>query len=296
MVLAALVFVAQLAGALQPTRRDMLAMPLAAAAATAAPRPARSVVAGPAASLADAKASGAVALWIDLAGCDVCRHDVPAACTGTLIADDLVLSAQHCIDVPESLNGALTKIVFGTDIFDAKAVSVPVSRYVRPKDVPGLSLSAEALGDDLVLIKLARKAPKDWRRVDVGGGGDVAAYSRSLRLFGFGDSVDSDTDYSSGVLRRIDLVPVTAKSDAKSDFLARPLDYSGKTGTCNGDSGGAVLLEDPGRPPRVLGVVSSTSLPCAGSTTRLVNPSSAALAEFVRRGSQVLGTPLEVKI
>ena len=94
--------IAGLAGALRPSRRDVLAAPLAAAAAAVAPRPARGVVAGPAASLADARASGAVALWIDLAGCEICRHDVPAACTGTLIADDLVLSAQHCVDVPES--------------------------------------------------------------------------------------------------------------------------------------------------------------------------------------------------
>ena len=94
--------IAGLAGALRPSRRDVLAAPLAAAAAAVAPRPARGVVAGPAASLADARASGAVALWIDLTDCDICRHDVPAACTGTLIADDLVLSAQHCVDVPES--------------------------------------------------------------------------------------------------------------------------------------------------------------------------------------------------
>ena len=195
---------------------------------------------------------------------------------------------------PRSLSGSLTKIVFGTDIFDKRAVSIPVSRYVRPKDVPGLSLSSEALGDDLVLIKLARAAPREWRRVGVGVAGDVAAYSRSLKLLGFGDAVESDTDYSSGVLRSIELVPVTAKSDAKPDFFARPLDYSGRTGTCNGDSGGALLLEEAGKPPRLLGVVSSTSPPCAGSTTRLVNPSSAALAEFVRRGSRALGTPVDV--
>ncbi|KAH8093665.1 hypothetical protein JL720_4815 [Aureococcus anophagefferens] len=145
-----------------------------------------------------------------------------------------------------SLSGSLTKIVFGTDIFDKRAVSIPVSRYVRPKDVPGLSLSSEALGDDLVLIKLARAAPREWRRVGVGVAGDVAAYSRSLKLLGFGDAVESDTDYSSGVLRSIELVPVTAKSDAKPDFFARPLDYSGRTGTCNGDSGGALLLQDAG--------------------------------------------------
>lgn len=290
---AALLLLAHLAGALQPSRRQMLAAPFAAAATTL-PRPARGVVAGPAASLADAKASGAVALWIEMTGCDICRHDVPAACTGTLIADDLVLSAQHCIDVPESLKGSLTKVVFGTDIFDKKSVSVDVDRYLRPKDLPGLSLSSEdTLGDDLVLVKLAKKAPRDWRRVDVGGGGDVGAYSRSLRLFGFGDSVDSQ-DYSSGVLRRVDLVPVTDRN-AKPDFFARPLDYSGRTGACNGDSGGALLLEDEGQAPRVIGVVSSTSTPCAGSTTRFMNPSSAALAEFVRRGSRALGTPLDVK-
>ena len=80
-------------------------------------------------------------LWIDLVGCDVCRHDVPAVCTGTLIAPDLILSARHCLDIPESLNGTLSRAVFGTSVFDKDAPSRPV---VGVKKGPG----------DLVLLKL----------------------------------------------------------------------------------------------------------------------------------------------
>merc|ERR1719482_1218722 len=107
------------------TRRTAFALGAALPFATA--RPSRAVIAGYDTTLSEAHQTGAVALWIDLTGCDVCRHDVPAACSGTLIADDLVLSAQHCVDIPETLNGKLTKVVFGTNIFDKKATSVPVA-------------------------------------------------------------------------------------------------------------------------------------------------------------------------
>ena len=105
------------------TRRTAFALGAALPFATA--RPSRAVIAGYDTTLSEAHQTGAVALWIDLTGCDVCRHDVPAACSGTLVADDLVLSAQHCVDIPETLNGKLTKVVFGTNIFDKRRRRCP---------------------------------------------------------------------------------------------------------------------------------------------------------------------------
>ena len=243
---------------------DVVATCAAATAATSA-SPANAVVQGRAASLDEAKAAGTVALWIDLAGCDVCRHDVPAACTGTLIADDLVLSAQHCIDIPDELGGKLTKVVFGADMFSRGAVSVPVSRYLRPSDVPGLELSKAPLANDMVLIKLARPAPKDWTRVAVGGAFPTDAYASILRVYGFGDRIESDEEYTSGTLRSIDLVNTSPRTG--SQYLARSL--RGKTdGTCNGDSGAAALLLDENKKPAIVGVLSSTSLPCAPASVR----------------------------
>ncbi len=275
------------------TRRTAFALGAAVSFATA--RPSRAVIAGYDTTLSEAHQTGAVALWIDLTGCDVCRHDVPAACSGTLIADDLVLSAQHCVDIPETLNGKLTKVVFGTNIFDKKATSVPVARYLRPSDVPGLQLSNAPLANDLLLVKLARPAPKAWRRVAVGLARQTPeAYSDIMRIYAYGDRIESDEDYTSGLLRSVDLVNTTPRIATDSKFLAKPL-RGGGTGVCNGDSGGAALLLDEAKLPAVAGILSSTSLPCAGSTSVLINPAFGPLAEFVRKGSRALGTPVDVR-
>ena len=277
------------------TRRKAFALGAALPLWSATAQPSRAVIKGYDTTLSEAHQVGAVALWIDLTGCDVCRHDVPAACSGTLIADDLVLSAQHCVDIPETLNGKLTKVVFGTNIFDKKATSVPVARYLRPSDVPGLKLSDAPLANDLLLVKLARPAPKAWRRVSVGLARQTPeAYSDIMRIYAYGDRIESDEDYTSGLLRSVDLVNTTPRISTDSKFLAKPL-RGGGTGVCNGDSGGAALLLDEAKLPAVAGILSSTSLPCAGSTSVLINPAFGPLAEFVRKGSRALGTPVDVR-
>ena len=58
---------------------------------------------------------------------------------------------------------------------------------------------------------------------------------------------------------------------------------------------GAALLLDEAKLPAVAGILSSTSLPCAGSTSVLINPAFGPLAEFVRAGSRALGTPVDVR-
>lgn len=82
--------------------------------ALASPLVAGGIVNGEAVSDAEAAATGAVGLWIDLTNCSVCRKGLPATCSGTLIAPNLVLSARHCLDTPAALNGTLERVVFGT--------------------------------------------------------------------------------------------------------------------------------------------------------------------------------------
>ena len=123
-----------------------------------APPPSRAIVAGDAVSDAEAAASGVVGLYIDLAGCQICRKGVPATCTGTLIAPDLVLTARHCLDVPEALNGTLDRVVFGSDMLTPKATSRAIEKFVSTEDY-----GIDAAGNDLLLIKLKGNAPAPWR-------------------------------------------------------------------------------------------------------------------------------------
>ena len=111
--------------------------------------PASAIVNGDAVSDAEAAASGVVGLYIDLTGCTVCRRGVPATCTGTLIAPDLVLSARHCSDVPAALNGTLERVVFGSNMLSPKAYSVPIESFVSTADY-----GIDTAGNDLLLLKL----------------------------------------------------------------------------------------------------------------------------------------------
>ena len=111
---------------------------------------------------AEAAASGVVGLYIDLTGCQICRKGVPATCTGTLVAPDLVLSARHCSDVPASLNGTLEKVVFGSDMFKPGAQSRAIERFVSTSDY-----GIDTAGNDLILIKLKGAAPEPWRPIEL---------------------------------------------------------------------------------------------------------------------------------
>ena len=153
-------------------------------------RPADAIVNGQAVSDAEAAAAGVVGLYIDLTGCTICRKGVPATCTGTLIAPDLVLSAMHCSDVPASLNGTLERVVFGSDMLRDGAPSLPIEKIVSTTDY-----GIEAAGNDLLLIKLKGTAPAPWRPVelplapaDAGGAGRGGEARQPLLPVGGGDT------------------------------------------------------------------------------------------------------------
>ena len=237
-------WVSGLAPSSRVSRRELFGQ--AAMAATFAlrdPLPSRAIINGDVVSREEAAAVGAVGLWIDLDGCEVCRHDVPAACTGTLVAPNLVLSAKHCIDVPDELGGKLTKVVFSNDIFDKKAPVAYVDRFIRTSDYGMASAKEEG---DLVLIKLKTNAPIAWQPQQLAldllpsvapGEKDLTQLIGRPELFsyGFGDAKDDYYEYSSGRLQRLKVKVASAIGPSENKFYTT----TGSTsGTCNGDSGG----------------------------------------------------------
>mmetsp|Transcript_35471 Transcript_35471/g.80038 ORF Transcript_35471/g.80038 Transcript_35471/m.80038 type:complete len:366 (+) Transcript_35471:1666-2763(+) len=301
------------------------------------PLDADAVINGASVSKAEAAAAGAVGLWIDLANCTVCRHDVPAACSGTLISEDLVLSAKHCLDIPEELNGTLSRVVFSNSLFDKAAESSPVAAFRKTSDYSfaaagpsaGSSGSSSEIGGasgDLVLIKLAKPAPKNWRpqslsfnfvesmeegfadlssgassgvpgnaKASAGKGApsgsltDVIGFPE-LTIYGFGDTEDDYYSYSSGALKSLRVRVVSTIGPKARGFYTSPPDEG--TGACNGDSGAAGLLGS-GQGRVVVGVLSSTSTPCTGSTSAFVNPD--VFRAFVEKASADLGAPVKVR-
>jgi len=271
---------------------------------------ASSIVNGDIVTDAEAAAVGAVGLYIDLSGCTVCRKGVPATCTGTLIAPDLVLSARHCSDVPASLNGTLSKVVFGADMLRPDAPSREVEKFVSTADY-----GIETAGNDLLLIKMKGVAPAPWRPVEVPltllpskAEQDEASRRSSpfypdgvgfpqVSSFGYGQLFSEGENradmYSAGSLRKIALQVRTEVRPWAPGFLTTPVIKG--TGTCAGDSGGGalLLLKDPsgtGLRQLLLGVEAAASKPCVDNQAVFVYPQS--FAEFITRASRDLGSPI----
>jgi len=274
------------------------------------PLASHAIIAGDAVSDVEAAASGVVGLFIDLTGCTICRKGVPATCTGTLVAPDLVLSARHCSDVPAALNGTLDRVVFGADMLKKGAESRSIERFVSTADY-----GIETAGNDLILLKLKGAAPAPWKPIDLplrllptkaeqkeAEKRDSPFFPSGIGLpelvsYGYGQTdVSGETDaskYSSGLLKRIGLQVRTEVRPWGPGFLTTPTKRG--TGTCAGDSGGGALLglADPsgeGVRTVLLGVQAAASKPCVDNQAVFVYPQ--AFSEFLVKASRDLGSPL----
>jgi hypothetical protein len=274
------------------------------------PLAAHAIVNGESVSDAEAAAAGVVGVYIDLTGCSVCRKGVPATCTGTLVAPDLVLSARHCSDIPRDLNGTLQKVVFGADMLRNGAPSREIDRYVSTEDY-----GVDTAGNDLILIKLKGPAPAPWRPVELPlqllpSKAELKEAEKAgnplfpdgigmpqVVSYGYGQqNVDGEQKadaYLAGVLKRIGLEVRTEVRPWGPGFLTTPIDS--KTGTCAGDSGGGALVSigDPrgqGLRQILLGVQAAATKPCVGNQAIFVYPQ--AFSEFIMKASRDLGSPI----
>ena len=292
-------------------RRGLITAAVSAASlGSLKPLPAAAIVNGQRVSDAEAAASGVVGLYIDLKGCSVCRKGVPATCTGSLIAPDLILSARHCSDVPASLNGTLDKVVFGSDMLSANAPSREVERFVTTADY-----GIETEGNDLLLIKTKGPAPSPWKPIELPlsllptqkeqkealkNGSPFAPDGigfPEVVTYGYGQtSTEGEVDpskYSAGSLMKLGLSVRTEVRPWAPGFLTTP--SARGTGTCAGDSGGSAVLglvspDGQGQRNLLLGVQAAASKPCVDNQAIFVFPQ--AFREFLLQASKDLGSPL----
>ena len=152
-----------------------------------------------------------------------------AECSGTLIADDLVLTEGHCL--PRDADCPATRIVFGY-YYDAPGVLHPITNDDVFRCAEVLVRANGNVGSqvhDYAIARLDRSATPRFAPVRVSRSVDAIATGRRLAVIGFGSGVPAKIDTGAIVI----------------DPRAAALDYFyASSDTFPGNSGSAVLDRD----------------------------------------------------
>jgi secreted trypsin-like serine protease len=174
-------------------------------------------------------------------------------CSGALVAQDLVLTAAHCLTDKASYRA----VAVGRS-FKPQRVNV-VAIAIHPTFVTGTTPRTQP-GIDLALLKLARPfgadfSPFDLRAASAIGEGDT------VTIAGFG-VLSERLKNSARVLRQTELLAVGTVQVANRVVIATDRDSLAETagaGACRGDSGGPVLTKARGGGYRLSGIISWSS-------------------------------------
>jgi len=150
-------------------------------------------------------------------------------CTASVIAQDVVLTAAHCVS-----NLSNTRVFFRGGqgqlvLFDVASIAV------HPEFRPKIGRK-HLISIDLALLRLAGPLPATFQPIELTDSGPVAT-GQPLRMAGFGRA-DESVSGTSGVLR----AGILVASGPKSPVLVWLTDPDGTgLGGCTGDSGAPVL-------------------------------------------------------
>ena len=184
------------------------------------------------------------------------------SCTGTAIAQDLVLTAAHC-----AMPGAIYKIV----LFDAahNATLKDVARAVQHPQFDLKTMLGHRATADVALLKLGEPLPASFTPAPLGETRTISAGDRFI-VAGYGVTVRGD-GRTGGTLRAAALV-ATGKPGTLQLRLVDPATKGERPGlsACTGDSGAPAFAETNGR-LAVIGVTSWSTGPnltagCGGLT------------------------------
>lgn len=161
-------------------------------------------------------------------------------CTGTLIADDVVLTAAHCVE-QEDFN--FVEVYFVNEITSSESFII---RAHTVKINPRWKGSSVLQGNDIALVLLDRKAPENFQPSRLPTARQANRLTgRSAILAGFGLSRHQNTQ-ESALTERLMLRQVEDVFIDRVDFSKKELRVVDKTkslkGACVGDSGGPAFI------------------------------------------------------
>lgn len=174
-----------------------------------------------------------------------------AICTGTIIADQWVLTAVHC-DISEG-----QQFCVGADMYNPEGC-FEIARIINS---PTYSYLGQTIQLDLALVELQDFHPADY---DIE---PIPIVTQPLEFFvgdtaeagGFGSQEDGSIGYKQFVASRIE--SVAPPSDG-AQFIRIAGD--GEKGVCGGDSGGPLMVFDSTGVVRVAGALKGGDSSCVG--------------------------------
>lgn len=193
-----------------------------------------------------------------LVGADAQGQQTTAICTGSLISQNVVLSAGHCVlSTPDSTLKAIF-VVFSTDIKSVipeitsnKMVHVRAADAIIQHEGFGFDQKTKFVLNDLSLIRFKDAAPVGFQLAHMP---DPDQFSNlqvgtKLTLEGYGVvsyNLDPKTQKpvgdGAGTLRQIDDRAIAQVTDDQSKII---LNQTDNKGACHGDSGGPAYYVDP---------------------------------------------------
>lgn len=241
------------------SRRLLLALALLALAPAAPSVASPRIVGGTASSTAALPYVAGIQIALQ----DVGGDEPDALCGGSLIAARWVVTAAHCL-VEEPVDGEHSYVILGaTDLNAATPDQVYpfAGSYTLPQYATGNG------GYDVGLIELGRPATGPQLRLARAGDSGLLAAGRPALTAGWGLTEDKDDGgaLSTSQLLQVDLTLYSDAdcTDAFEQANQRGLDFSTEVcalnpnkDSCNGDSGGPLMVDDGTGLPALVGAVS----------------------------------------
>ncbi len=157
----------------------------------------------------------------------------PALCSGSVIADDLIVTAAHCLaDQPSSV-----KIIFANQVTpETMKKAVEASRYAVNPDYRSDKTTPDQ--NDIALVEFKGGLPKGFAHADLLSDPRLLKRGETVVLAGFGIS-DAETKKGAGTLRET-TVQIADENFGKTEILVAE---NHGHGACHGDSGGPAFVK-----------------------------------------------------